>query len=153
MLKCNSDGGKKTTQASQAMPCLSCELNYLCSSLQSKNWPISIWPPCRELARSSNQQTTPNLYALTKPGAYHNWLMTQNPSVPLTATWLASPDFPEYVTQKLLGGPPPMVDVDVRLDEFTSDLGQVSCVLQNLKGSITCCPSGQKGLVKKCDTN
>ena len=77
-----------------------------------------------ELARGSN---TPGLKypKKDKAVAYHNWLMIQNPSVPLTTSWLKSPDFPEYLTSKLIGAPPPMVDMDVRLDDFTSDLGQV----------------------------
>ena len=60
----------------------------------------------------------------TKSTAY-NWLMIQNPSVPDTASWVKSPDFPEYATSKYIESPPPSVDMDVRLDDFTSDLGQV----------------------------
>ena len=71
----------------------------------------------RRLAKTSNRNT--------KYDAYHNWLMTQNPSVPLTASWEKSPEFPEYLTSKFLGAPSPMVEVDVKLEDFTSDLGQV----------------------------
>ena len=71
----------------------------------------------RRLAKTSNRNT--------KYDAYHNWLMTQNPSVPLTATWEKSPEFPEYLTSKFLGAPSPMVEMDVKLEDFTSDLGQV----------------------------
>lgn len=71
----------------------------------------------RELALSSNRNS--------KSVAYHNWNMIQNPSIPLTSTWEKSPEFPEYVTHKLVGAPTPSLDMDVRLDDFTSDLGQV----------------------------
>ena len=69
----------------------------------------------RELAQGSNKKT--------KSAAYHNWNVIQNPSVPLTAKVNKSPDFPEYVTSKLIGGSSPSVDMDVRLEDFTSDLG------------------------------
>ena len=82
----------------------------------------------RELAQASNRGTDPISAAYQKEiekksAVYHNWLMIQNPSAPLTSTWVKSPEFPEYITQKLLGAPPPMVDMDVRLEDFTSDLG------------------------------
>ena len=69
-----------------------------------------------ELARGANKKTK---------STASNWLMIQNPSVPNTASWVKSPDFPEYATSKYVESPPPSVDMDVRLDDFTSDLGQV----------------------------
>ena len=69
----------------------------------------------RELAQGSNKKT--------KSAVYHNWNVIQNPSVPLTAKRNKSPDFPEYLNSKLIEGSSPSVDMDVRLDDFTSDLG------------------------------
>ena len=71
-----------------------------------------------ELARGANKK-------IKSEAEVYNWLMIQNPSVPHTASWVKSPDFPEYATSKYMESPPPSVDMDVRLDDFTSELGQV----------------------------
>ena len=49
--------------------------------------------------------------------------MIQNPSMPNTAAWGKSPDFPDYLTRKLIGSPAPSVDTDVVLEDFTSNSG------------------------------
>ena len=71
----------------------------------------------RELAHSSSKKI--------EFAAYPNWNMIQNPSVPQIATLIKSPDHPEYANSELKGDLPQSVELDVRLDDFTSDLGQV----------------------------